>query len=87
MATEPQHAAGQRPVEALAAKLRRRYALLSASSKLSTATKSSDHQAGSRVSPDWAGNRAGSAPGRVQSAISEHQPASGDHQKRGTETN
>jgi hypothetical protein len=87
MATEPQHAAGQRPVEALAAKLRRRYALLSAASKLSTATKSSYHQAGSRVSPDCAGNCACSAPGRVKSAVSEHYPASGDHQKRGAETN
>ena len=87
MATEPQHAAGQRPVEALAAKLRRRYALLSAASELSTATKSRVHQAGSRVSPDSAGNRASSAPGRVKSTISEHHPASGDHQKRGTETN
>jgi hypothetical protein len=74
-------------VEALAAKLRRRYAPLSAASKRSTATKSWDHQAGSRISPDSAGNRPCSAPGRVKSAISEHHPASGDHQKRGTETN
>jgi hypothetical protein len=87
MATEPQHAAGQRPVEVLAAKLRRRYALLSAASTLSTATKSSDHQSGSRISPDCAGNRTSSAPGRIKSAISEHQPAGGDHQKRGAETN
>ena len=87
MATEPQHAAGQRPVEVLAAKLRRRYALLSAASKLRTATKSSDYQAGRRVSPDCAGNSASSTPGRVESTISEHHPASGDHQKRGTETN
>jgi hypothetical protein len=87
MATEPQTAAGQRPVEALAAKLRRRYALLSAASKLSTATKTSDHQASSRVSQDSTGDRASSAPGRVESAISEHYPASGDHQKRRAETN
>jgi hypothetical protein len=86
MATEPQHAAGQRPVEALAAKLRRRYAPLSTASQLSTATKSSD-QAGSRVSTDSTGNHASSAPGRVKSAISEHRPASGDHQKRRAETN
>ena len=87
MATEPHHAAGQRPVEALAAKLRRRYALLSAASKPSTATKSSDHQAGSRVTSDCAGNRSSSAPGHLKSAISKYHPASGDHQECGTETN
>ena len=86
MATEPQTAAGQRPVEVLAAKLKRRYALLSTASNLSTATKTSDRQASSRVSSDSTGDRASSAPGRVESAISEYHPASGDHQKRRAET-
>ena len=36
MATEPQTAAGQRPVEALAAKLKRRYALCPLLTGLST---------------------------------------------------
>jgi hypothetical protein len=43
MATEPQNAAGQRPVEALAAKLRRRYAFLFSVCMLRKVTGTSNH--------------------------------------------